>query len=338
MKRNWWIVLLLALSAIHCVQSIFFVSYSFINLEKYEVGREAMPFQGRVAMMPLLHWAHGSPFLTHFAKDVERQPADTRLKLESWTPEKLVSFWAALVSMAVTLAVCARYGAREAPQLWWACPALAIAIFYATDAARSDQAIWYPYDMPHTALFTLGCFALLRGSWTTLAVVFLLDTPMRETSVYLLALLLAVGYVQRRLPSALLLASCLAVAWLGTRLWISRHFRGNPSDLGLHYHHISQALRMPQHWPQLASVFGFLAVPLFVNRRYLTPVERALVYGAIPGALVSSFFGVWFETRVWLEWNGLVACLVFAVFARYVGTLGSLRPTGVRQRQEASVP
>ena len=110
LKRDWWILLILLFATVHCAQSIFYDNWSFLDLEKYANGQEKMPFQGRVAMMPLLRWAHTSPALTRYAKAIEEQPGDRQLIVESYTPEKLVSFWAAIASLLALVAMCSWYG------------------------------------------------------------------------------------------------------------------------------------------------------------------------------------------------------------------------------------
>ena len=193
-----------------------------------------------------------------------------------------------------------------------------IGIFYVTYAARADQAVWYPYDLPHAALFTAGCLAILEGYWAVIIAVFLIDTPLRETSIYLVPCLLLIGRVQRRFREAIVISLGLALVWLVIRILITRHFQHNPTDLQLHYYHDSQALRWPRHWPQLTTIFGFLGLPLLVKRDLLTASHRALLLAALPCILVSAYFGIWYETRVWLEWNGIIACLAFFAFIHYL--------------------
>ncbi len=318
-KRNWWVVLLVALASMHCAQCIFFDNYSFLDLYKYENGQAAMPFQGRVAMMPFLKLAHGRPFLLQLSADLaQTQGQFVHVMVEQYTPEKLVSYGAGLLSIFWMAAITGVYGFRRFGALWWLPPALTIGALYISYAARADQNLWYPYDLPHAALFTTGLLGLLGGSRGVVATAFILDCPMRETAVYLLPCILAVGYARKDLRRHGTLAAVLFAVWLPVYLIIAHHFRANPTDLGLHYHQDAHAFLQPKHLPQVASAAGFLWLPVMVWRRLLPGDEHALLLGALPGVVFSGVLGIWFETRVWSEWNAIAACLAASVFVQYL--------------------
>ena len=65
-------ILLLALAAVHCTLSIFFVNHSYLNLKAYAAGTEKMPYQGRIGMMPVLWLAEKSPAFVGFTAKVDR--------------------------------------------------------------------------------------------------------------------------------------------------------------------------------------------------------------------------------------------------------------------------
>ncbi len=111
-----------------------------------------MPFQGRVGMMPVLLWAHN-----HYAAFAATTGVNLHIGREAYSPEKYISLRVGMLCMLVIVLLCARYGRRAAPDLWWVCPALAVMTFYSSAAARVNHAIWYPYDLPHAALFTGAC-------------------------------------------------------------------------------------------------------------------------------------------------------------------------------------
>jgi hypothetical protein len=323
-KRNWWVVLALMLASVHCAQCIFFDNYSFIDLVKYENGQAAMPFQGRIAMVPLLHAVHNSPLLKHLGMDLSQtQGASIHYTVEVYSPEKLASYVAGVISIFWMVWMTALYALKRYPQIWWFTPALFLAILYASYGARADQNLWYPYDLPHAALFTTALLALLSGNRWLLTIIFVLDCPMRETSVYVLPCILAVGYVRKQLKPYAWLTAALFAFWLVTHLWITHHFRANPSDVGLRYHQDFHAFSQPKHLPQVASAIGFMAFPILVFWRKLPRLELAVLIGAIPGVVLSGILGIWYETRVWSEWNAIAACLVTSIFVRY---LENLRP------------
>ena len=219
--------------------------------------------------------------------------------------------------------LCSIYGRKRSLKVWWFYPALFLAVLYASYAARADQNVWYPYDLPHSALFTTGLFALLAGNLGLAAAVFLLDCPMRETSIYLIPCILAIGYARKQIRTYGIAAGVLSAVWLSIHLLIARHFAGNPSETGFHYQYDYHALSQPKHLPQVASFVGFLALPIVLYRRMLGTAEQALLVGALPGVMVSALFGIWFETRVWSEWNALAAWLAGSIFLTFLSDRNS---------------
>ena len=322
--RRWWVLLLLAFASLHCAQSIFFDNYSHIDLVQYENGQERTPFQNRIAMIPLLRLAHGHPWLDRYARSLEQNTGRQHVQVEPYTAEKLVCFWAAAASLLAITGMCAWFGRRHSATLWWVCPALAVTAFYASYAARADANIWSPYDLPHAALFTGMSFAVLLENGWLLGVLFLLDVPKRETAIYIVPCLLAVAYARGTLRRVLPLAGMMSLFWVLVRVAISRHFAHNPSETGMHYHEDFHAISQPRHWPQLLSTFGFLALPILLNLQRLSRVHRAFLAGALPGVLFSIVFGVWYETRVWAEWNGIAAFFAFCILLHYLGEPGTL--------------
>ncbi len=318
-KRNWWIVLLLALAAYHCVQSIFYDNVSYINLVAYENGTERMPFQGRVSMMPLLKWAHGNKTMVQLGDELAYKEGNpVPVLLEQFSPEKVASFAIGVVCVLGMVGMTAHFGRQRFEELWWLPPALFLAVLYVSYAARADTNLWYPYDLPHAALFTAALLALLSESWLPVTLAFAVDCATRETSIYLVPCILAVGYSRGNLRKFASIAGGLVVLWAVIHLAIGHAFRANTTDVGLHYHQDFAAISHPKHIPQLASVVGFLWLPLLLCRRLLAPSEQALMLGALPGIAVSGVFGIWYETRVWSEWNAMAACLATIVFMRYL--------------------
>ncbi len=318
-RQNWWVVLLLALASYHCAQSIFYDNVSYIDLVAYENGTGEMPFQGRVSMMPVLKWAHGSAWMNRLGSDLAYKEGNpVPVLLEPFSPEKVASFAVGAACLFSMVWMTGRFGWQRFRDLWWLPPALFLAVLYASYAARADTNLWYPYDLPHAALFTAALLALLAESWLPLCLVFAVDCATRETAVYLVPCVLAVGYSRGKLRRYAAWAGGLSVFWLAVYLLIAHTFRANPTDVGLHYHQDFHTFSQPKHIPQLASVVGFLWLPLLVWRGLLGRSEQALLLGALPGVAVSAVFGIWYETRVWSEWNAIAACFSAVIFVRYL--------------------
>ena len=148
---------------------------------------------------------------------------------------------------------------------------------------------------------------------------FLADLPMRETSVYLIPCVLAVGWAERRRFEAIGLSAFMAAAWLAVHLVIARRFRANPSDVGLHFKYFSLVFNHPRYWPQILTAFGYLWLPLLLAWRFLSKKQLCFLLAALPGIAVSAVFGIWYETRVWAEWNTVAAVLVFSAIVKFLG-------------------
>jgi hypothetical protein len=308
--RNWVIALLLGLATVHCVQSIFVVNVSFIDVRSYDNGTEKMPFQGRIAMMPIGRWASGNHAMKRAAAWLKvRIFQDRTLIAEPYTPEKVAFMIVGLCATLLTTGFLARIGWRLVPQAWWLPPAFFLYMLYTTYAARCDAEFWYPYDLPHFALFGVAAVCIFRGLWPAAFFLFLVDVPMRETSVYLVALLLAVGYARRKWQ-VLPWAAVMFVLWVLVRGSISHHFAGNPTDVRIHWEHWYYAFHNPYKWAQFASPFGFLLIPFCWGWKYLTRDERFFVFGALPGIAVTAAFGVPIETRIYDEWLAPMAVLL----------------------------
>jgi hypothetical protein len=79
--------IVLALLVLACLQStraIFLQNVSWVDLHLYAEGRERMPFQGRVAMMPLLRAAGESRYVGLIAA-ASTSRTGIRLAAEAWS-------------------------------------------------------------------------------------------------------------------------------------------------------------------------------------------------------------------------------------------------------------
>ena len=89
------------------------------------------------------------------------------------------------VSMLMMTCAAIWYGHRRFRQFWWLPAMLMLTMFYVTYAARYETALWYPYDLPHFAVFGIACLAILEGAWWPVIILFAIDLPIRETAIYL---------------------------------------------------------------------------------------------------------------------------------------------------------
>lgn len=300
--KNWIIFLLLALASTHCVQSIFTANFSNLNLKAYDNGVERMPFQGRIAMMPIGRWAATSAAMeraSHWLEDHTYHVPEG--KMESFSAEKFAFLIVAVLATLLAVAFGAHVGWRLMPEVWWLPSALFIYMLYATYGARSNAMYWYPYDMPHFAIYGAAAVCILLDFWPLAFCLFLVDLPVRETSIFLMFPILVMGYLRKQW-SAIPVGVAMVLFWVVMHRFIGHRFAANPSDVGIHAKFWIWSLRNPLRWSQLASPFGFLVVPFIWGWTYLSREERFFALSMIPGILVTAVFGIWIETRIWDEW------------------------------------
>ncbi len=301
------ITVLLLLACLHCTRAIFFDNVSWINLRQYAAGTERKPFQERVAMMPVLRIAGSNQWMKTAAAALDREDRHQlgRRELdcaEPFTPEKLASLLVGILCNVVAAAALF-YATRTLGNLQWLAPALFLVILYISYAARYEEAYWYPYDLPHMLLFGLACLCLFRDRLWLFLLFFALDIPMRETSIYLVLLAAPFLWSRWKGRSAAIVVCLMAAAWVASRLAVARAFAPNASETGSRIILNLKNLALPLHWPQMASLLGFLLVPVWMGRRWLPPAYRLFLYMMLPCLAVTAWFGIWIESRIALEWT-----------------------------------
>ena len=298
MRRVVTIFLLLCATT-HCVLSIFFVNLSYLDLGRYADGLERQPFQRRLLMVPFLHWAQSCAWLQHAA-------ARFTLHLPQYEPMSAAKLACLLLGVLLlnalglwTLRAAGRLGLRHDWLIW----ALLLVILYASYAARFEQALWYPYDLPHLVVFGAATLCVLLDEPLAFLACFAVDCALRETSVFLLplALLLHMRSTTWRVVTAAGLVLWGASQWFGHHLY----------PLGAHQFNAVPWYRMaaPWHWPQLFSIVGFLWIPVWMARSHLSQTQRLALYAASAMMLLTFWFATWNESRAWSEWSVLFAAL-----------------------------
>ena len=302
MRRATTLFLLL-LATTHCVLSIFFVNLSYLDLHLYGAGLEPLPFQRRLLLVPFVHWADSSHWLASLA-------ARYTHNLNQYEPLTAAKLGCTLLGIVAVNALglfslrCARKLNLRHDWLLWA---LLLVLLYASYAARFEQALWYPYDLPHLALFGAATLCLLADEpWLFLAFM-AVDVFARETSIFLIITAAVVRPVSTKVRHRWSISVCVAaVLWLIAQLYGRWLYPHSPSMLNAVPWYRMAA---PWHWPQLFSIVGFLWIPVVLARRSLNPLQRKTLYLASLCMVATFFFATWNETRVWLEWSTLFAAL-----------------------------
>jgi hypothetical protein len=309
MRRVAVTVLLLCATA-HCVLSIFYVNTSYLNLHDYANGTAPEPFQRRFLMVPVVHWAESSALLQSLAARYGQNVPQP----EPMSAAKLICILVGLLCLGGfglwTTGAAKRLRIRH----WWLLWTLVLLILYASYAARYEQALWYPYDLPHLVVFGLATAFVLMDRPVAFAVAFSVDAPLRETAVFLLPLASLLQFRSRKWRFCI--AACAAV-WIAARLIAQRLYpHGAHQWNGLHWY----AMLKPWHLPQLFSIVGFLWLAVWLGVRSLTREERLSLYAASAMMLLTFYFATWNETRAWSEWTVLFAILGSVQLERGWGT------------------
>lgn len=312
-KHRTLIYLLLFLASVHCARSIFFSNVSLLELPSYAAGTERLPFQSRVAMIPVLRWAHTSDLMRKAAGFMDASLCRTphySNPPEHVTPEKLACIATGVIAILAMTFGTSWFCRRNTPGLWWLGGALVLLILYTTYAARYEANYWYPYDLPHFAIFGGATISVLEGAWVPFFVFLIADALVRETSIYLIVVASAVAAARGHWRPLIALVLAVPFFWLPIHLYLMHRFATNSSDVGVHWSGMLHSIINPLHWPQLASAGGFLAVPLWLGRTNLNADERAFLYASIPCVMLTILFGMWFETRIFGEWTVAIAILL----------------------------
>lgn len=292
-------ILLLLCATTHCVLSIYYVNTSYLDLHRYAQGTEREPFQRRFLMAPILRWAESNHTLQAAAARYSRNIPQP----EPMSAAKLACILLSLVLLNAFGLWTIRASERLSIRHWWLLWALMLAILYASYAARYEQPLWYPYDIPHLVVFGAATVFLLTDRPLPFVIAFAIDAPLRETSIFLIALALLVHFRSKSWRIAV--AAC-SVLWILTRI-IADHLypTGSHQWNGLHWY----TMIKPWHLPQLLSIAGFLWLPVWLGVKYLTRQERLALYAATAMIFFTFFFATWNETRAWSEWTVLFAIL-----------------------------
>jgi len=276
------------------------------------VGGDAMtPMQYRV----LLPWLAGRVVASLRRTPFEVTLAQVRLAIE------VGSVFALLLAVFLVAPSWLRRGGATAaaaapggPGAWAAglLTALALPFHY---LLVDESRVFYTYDIPGILFFALSLAAARAERWALFYPLFVLATFNRETSFFLIVVVLLTGagrWPRRRLLRHLFALAALWVAAKGA-LWVA--FQQNTD---LHYSNASGLLKNTlgdnlaaagdlRTWLLLPAVYGYLWIPLLVFRRRLADpwLRRALL--AVPlFHLVMLVPGEILELRIYADMLPLV--------------------------------
>jgi hypothetical protein len=196
----------------------------------------------------------------------------------------------------------------------WFAPLVSLFIVAITYVVRYEQRFTMPYDIPSLLFFTLGLLAITRRQGLLLLVLIALAAPNRETVIFLVPIWFWMEWREARHSSAIIYSAVGTAIWYSWRVAISHILhRVQPYSSGPIFSSNFNSIVMPAHWPQLLSVFGFLAIPMWMLRHQITDRRLPVIWQAtIPFFLSILVLGTWRETRVFGELS-VLAGITFAM-------------------------
>ncbi len=174
---------------------------------------------------------------------------------------------------------------------------------------------WYPSDIPSVLFFTLGMILIYKRKWLFYYPLFIVATLNRETTCFLTILLLLVWI--GRIPTSEIFRHCYLqfIIWVGIKLGLYWLYLNNPGK-GLFEGHLITNLKFlanPEHYPFLASIFGFTWIPVAAcYKRIKAPFVKRSLYLVIPFILPMIYVGNIYELRIYGELSPIIltACLL----------------------------
>jgi hypothetical protein len=316
-KKKLALLTIYFLATVQFVWCYLWLTRPYVNTYLYEMGRERMPFQGRMLMILPMRMAHSSFALRWCARFFKLS--------HFWFPRPVVPevIVQAIVDIACVLTAgyfaTKIYQASSSRQLLTAFvyPLFLVACA-ATYVMHTVQNFRFLYDLPSLAFFAAAMYLIyFRKHWAYFAGLFLVATINRETTLLLLPLYMIDGAVRgARLRWRLLFRSRtlmvvlpLAVFWAGWQIFVRHLFAHNASEFYPRINWNVKSLLIPQAWPQLLSTSAYMMVFMVaMRRRILDPQLRAWLWLLPIWTTFMFVFGILIETRVFGELIPFVVC------------------------------
>ena len=305
----------------------FWLTRPYVNTRLYELGRERMPFQGRMLMMLPMRLAHASSALQLLARPFALWHFwFPRLVQPEVLMQALINVVSLLAAGWFTTRI---YRASSPRQLLgpFVYPLL-LAACAGTYVLHTVQNFRFIYDLPSLAFFAAAMYLIyFRKPWIYFVALFIVATVNRETTLLLLPLYLVDKAVEdrelcwRRViePPSLLRVLPLAAFWIAWQLFVHHHFAGNRSELYPRLNWNLKSLLAPIAWPQLLSASGYLLIFVVAYRKRISDPQLRAWFWIVPIWCFFMFvYGILIETRVFGELIPFVVCAAALIFEQMV--------------------
>ena len=226
----------------------------------------------------------------------------------------------------------ARPGARALAAL-----AIYVPLFFNLAAPHRYYAVFFPWDTPSVAFFTLGLYLLYRRAWWAFYPLFVVATFNRETTCFLTVFYVLTFFQEERPGRLMAHAAAQAAIWFGIKAALYTTFLGNePLSVGdsvLFANQIGRSLQIVLTIPglvYLALAMGGLWVLVAWLWPALTEARVKQAFRFVPAFLVGMVaVGELMEVRIYSELLPLATLAALCIGRNLVGALseGGLPPT-----------
>lgn len=289
----------------------------YLDLRKYALGQERMPFQARELMRYPLLWAENSSF-------VQRH---TMGHAGINSPERLVILLVTFVAILLSA-----WAARKIDRMYWPkarVPLLPFAVLIVV--FLFDFYLGVPFTFPYDPLSMMflgwGLYLVLADRFWWLLLLFAAATWNRETTVFLILARAAVALSREgrwrvravKLRDIVEIA-VLCVVWVAITAVLHHKYAGNPTEAGARIIGNLQKLAKPVLWPGILSGSAFLMPWIYWRRDLISaPRLRACVLLLPLWVLMLLCVGQILEVRIYGDIAVFIAVCAAAILRAELG-------------------
>src|SRR6185437_1111745 len=308
---DWYSRIIVVFAAAFTAQIYTIELPPYLDLRKYALGQERMPFQARELMRYPLLWAGNSSFLQRHTAGRAGMNSPERLVL------MLVTFVAILLSV---------WAAQKIDRMYWPKArvpllpfAVLIVLFFFDFYVSANYS--FPYDAMSMMFLGWGLYLVLADRFWWLLPLFAVATWNRETTVFVILARGAVALSREgrwRLRAVKLRdvveIAVLCVVWAAIILTLHHRYAGNPTELGSRIRINLHDLSKPVLWPAILSGSAFLMPWIYWRRDLISaPRLRACVLLLPLWVLLLACVGQILEVRIYGDIAVFIAVCAAAI-------------------------
>ena len=196
--------------------------------------------------------------------------------------------------------------------------------------------LYYPYDVPSMAFFSLGLLLFLRKNWVIFYFIFSLALLNRESSCFIsiAGFLLSIKCFSVHSPNwwlqnrkLLIHIFVQAIMWLSSRIILSYVFKNNPGSFFENPHSMIEFLNCiitdESHWAMespiwFLTLFGGIWLLPIIYFKHLNSFSRKLLIVGCIYLLTLMLRSNMMETRVYNELNIVISVTVISVISSFM--------------------